>query len=104
MHDSLPMIDTDDLIRWRASLAEDVVYREFPSETIVLNLSTGKYHGLNQVGGRMLALLERVPSVGAAVAPLAAEFDQPAGVIERDIRDLCRALRDRGLISVTPTE
>jgi Coenzyme PQQ synthesis protein D (PqqD) len=52
----------------------------------------------------MLALLERVPSVGAAVAPLAAEFDQPAGVIERDLRELCRALRDRGLISVTPTE
>jgi hypothetical protein len=104
MHDSLPTINADELLASRASLAADVVYREFPSETIVLNLATGKYHGLDPVGGRMLALLERVPSIGAAVAPLAAEFGQPIEVIERDLRDFCGALRARGLISVAPAE
>ena len=33
---------------------QHVVYRSFPSETVVLNLQTGSYHGLNATAGRML--------------------------------------------------
>jgi hypothetical protein len=94
----------NDLNRARASLADDVVYRDFPSETIVLNLATGQYHGLNPVAGRMLAMLDESPSVGAAVSPLAREFGQAEEVIAQDLDGLCRALLDRGLISVAPVD
>ena len=40
------------------SIAPHVVYRSFATETVILNLQTGRYHGLNKTGGRMLELLE----------------------------------------------
>ncbi|HEX6688743.1 MAG TPA: PqqD family protein [Solirubrobacterales bacterium] len=81
-------------------LPQHVVYRSFPAETVVLNLQTGKYHGLNPSAGRMLEAVERAGSVGAAAAKVAAEFEQPQAVIERDMCDLCRLLLDRGLVEI----
>jgi Coenzyme PQQ synthesis protein D (PqqD) len=88
------------LLGERIELPQHVVYRSFPSETVVLNLQTGKYHGLNPSAGRMLEAVERADSVRDAVAQVAAEFGQPQSVIERDICDLCRLLLDRGLVEI----
>jgi hypothetical protein len=86
----------------RVRLPQHVVYREFPSETVVLNLETGTYHGLNPTGGRMLEELNRAPSVGAAAARLAAAYDQPVEVVERDLYDFCIGLIERELLTVEP--
>ena len=88
------------LLGQRIELPQHVVYRSFPSETVVLNLQTGKYHGLNPSAGRMLEAVERAASVGDAVAEVAAEFEQPQSVIERDMCELCRLLLDRGLVEI----
>jgi hypothetical protein len=50
----------------RPRVPEHVVYRTFVNETVVLNLETGAYHGLNPVGGRMLAALDGADSVAHA--------------------------------------
>jgi len=84
----------------RVAVPQHVVYRSFPSETVVLNLNTGKYHGLNATAGRMLETLERSASVRAAALTLAAEYEQPAEILERDLCALCRALLQRGLVEV----
>jgi len=88
------------LLSARIVVPQHVVYRSFPSETVVLNLSTGKYHGLNATAGRMLEMLERAPSVRAAARALAAEYEQPAEVVEGDLCALCRALLERGLVEI----
>lgn len=77
-----------------------VVYRSFPTETVVLNLQTGQYHGLNATAGRMLEQLERSASMAEAVNELELVYDQPREVLEADIRELCEALLERGLIEV----
>jgi len=79
-------------------LPEHVVHRAFAAETVVLNLDTGKYHGLNPVAGRMLAVLEQVGTVQDAARQLAVEYDQPLDTIEEDLCELCRDLLQRGLI------
>jgi coenzyme PQQ synthesis protein D (PqqD) len=79
---------------------DHVVYRAFPRETVVLNLKTGTYHGLNPVGGRMLDLLERLPTVQAAVAQIAEEYGRPVDEIESDVCELCTELLERGLIEL----
>src|SRR4051794_8476214 len=86
----------------RVSQPHHVVYREFPSETVVLNLETGAYHGLNPIGGRMLVELQKAPSVDAAVNRLAAEFGEPAEVVERDVYRFCTDLIERDLLVVEP--
>ena len=79
---------------------EHVVYRSFPAETVVLNLQTGTYHGLNPSAGRMLRALEQAGSVRAAAIALAHGYDASQDTIERDLCDLCDALSERGLIEI----
>jgi pantoate kinase len=84
----------------RARVPEHVVYRSFPQETVLLNLTTGTYHGLNATAGRMLEALERAPSIAAAAAQVAVEFSQQPALVERDLCELCGALKARGLLQV----
>ena len=77
---------------------EHVVYRDFPEETVMLNLDSGMYHGLNRTAAAMVERLGESETVGAAVDRLSADFEQPRERVERDVLDLCRALGERGLI------
>jgi hypothetical protein len=88
----------DETLSSRVRVPEHVVHREFPDESVALNLDSGMYHGLNATAAKMLAELEASASVEAAVERLATEFDQPREVIERDVLELCRSLAERGLI------
>lgn len=89
-----------DLLGQRIELPQHVVYRSFPSETVVLNLQTGKYHGLNPSAGRMLEAIERAGPLGDAAIEVAGQLGQPLPVIERDMCELCRLLLDRGLVEI----
>ncbi len=94
------VLDAESLAVARVRVPQHVVYRSFPTETVVLNLQTGQYHGLNTTAGRMLEQLERAASVAEAVVELERVYGQPREVLEADIRELCRALLQRGLIEV----
>ena len=83
-----------------AGIPANVVYRTFAAETIILNLETGKYHGLNSTGGRMLELLDRCDSVAEAAALFAGEFGKEPVEVEADVRAFCSRLFERGLIDV----
>ena len=95
------LVEKADILRSSARLPEHVVYRTFVYETVVLNLQTGKYHGLNRTGGRMLELLEREPTVGDAAAKVATEFGRPIADVEADLCDFTSDLASRGLIVLT---
>jgi Coenzyme PQQ synthesis protein D (PqqD) len=88
------------LLSGKVTVPNYVVYRSFPSETVVLNLETGKYHGLNATAGRMLEVLEQATTVGDAAAALARSYGQAESVVQRDLCELCNALLERGLINV----
>jgi hypothetical protein len=89
-----------DLLKAKVKLPQHVVYRTFPAETVVLNLQTGKYHGLNPTAGRMLETLERAESVSEAATVAAGEYDQPQATTERDMCSLCSSLLERDLIEI----
>lgn len=84
----------------RIRIPQHVVYRSSASETVVLNVQTGVYYGLNQTAGRMLEVLAKVSDIDQAVAALDTDFEVAADVIRRDIVDLCRDLESKGLIEV----
>lgn len=81
-------------------LPQHVVYRRLPSETVVFNLRTGKYHGLNATAGSMLEALERASCLRDAAVSVAEEYAQPHAVVERDMCELCDGLLARGLIEL----
>jgi Coenzyme PQQ synthesis protein D (PqqD) len=89
-----------DLLKAKVKLPQHVVYRTFPTETVVLNLQTGKYHGLNPTAGRMLETLERAESVLEAATIAAGEYEQPQATTERDMCSLCSSLLERDLVEI----
>ena len=91
-HEDRPMLKA------RLRVPDHVVYRNFGDETVVLNLDSGMYHGLNQTAAAMLKTVGESETVDAAVERLVEQFEQPREVIERDLLDLCQALSERGLI------
>src|SRR6267154_71627 len=90
--------DIPTLLAANVKVPQHVVYRSFPTETVVLNLQTGKYHGLNAPAGHMLDALARADSVRDAAAELADGYEQTQDVIENDLCNLCASLLERGLI------
>lgn len=82
------------------TVPQHVVHRSFPAETVVLNLQTGTYHGLNPTAGAMFQALERTRSVPAAAALIAERYDRPRDAIEQDLCELCEALHERGLVDI----
>jgi hypothetical protein len=84
----------------RVLVPNTVVHRSFPAETIVLDLKSGVYHGLNHVAGRMLELLAELGAVRAVADRIAEEYEQPPAQIQRDLCLLCQELLDRGLIEL----
>jgi hypothetical protein len=75
-----------------------VVFRSFVNETVLLNLESGRYFGLNATAGRMLEELVNAPTVRDAATRLAEDFGQPYEAIEDDVRTFCLDLESRGLI------
>jgi hypothetical protein len=84
----------------RVRIPQHVVYRSFSSETVVLNLATGQYHGLNATAGRMFAALEHSACLRDAASTVANEYSQPQAAVERDMGELCIGLLARGLIEL----
>lgn len=94
----VPTGDLRRLLDQRMRVPDHVVFREFAQETVVLNLETGQYHGLNPTGGRMLKAIEQAASLRAAVAELSAELPVAHDTLERDLLTFCWGLSKRGLI------
>jgi hypothetical protein len=91
-------LSSSDLLSVRVRIPQHVACRSFVAETVVLNLRTGQYHGLNPTAGRMLDTLKSAPTVGDAVADLVGEYGVGHEQIERDLLALVRGLLERGLI------
>jgi hypothetical protein len=95
-----PVIDPVRILDWKTKVPDHVVFREFALETVVLNLDTGQYHGLNATGGRMLELLKQHGSVRQAAEAMAVEFPDAAETVTRDLCIFCLALSKRGLVQL----
>jgi hypothetical protein len=91
---------TNELLAASVRLPQHVVHRSFVAETVVLNLQTGQYHGLNRTAGRMLEMLAAAPTVQAAVPEIADEYGVDAEKIQEDLLVLVRGLLKRGLIEI----
>jgi hypothetical protein len=93
-------LESGEVLAASVSVPDHVVYREFAKETVLLNLDTGQYHGINPTGGTMLRSLERAPTVGEAAAELANHFGRSRDEMEHDVCAFCNDLLERGLVAL----
>lgn len=84
------------------TLSPDAIVRELGAEAVVLDLSSGRYFGLNAVGTRVWQLLQQGLPVDALIRTVVAEYDADADAIERDVVALLDDLTTRGLAVMPP--
>lgn len=84
----------------RVVVPRHVVYRVLVSETVLLNIETGLYHGLDEIGSRFFEVILESPDLRAAVGALVQEFEAGEERIRADLIGYCLELLDRGLIEL----
>jgi hypothetical protein len=85
----------------RLTPSDQVVIRELAGESVILDLQSGLYFGLNGVGTRVWNLMAKGGSSLREVhAALRGEFDAPAGVIEQELLRFAGELCQHGLCRV----
>ena len=71
----------------RVSVPEEVLFRDLGDEAVILELSTGQYYGLDEVGSQMWRRLQEHGEVGAAYRALCDEYQVAADDLRRDLLD-----------------
>jgi hypothetical protein len=84
----------------RASILPDVLIQELQGESVLLNVRTGRYFGLDEVGTRMWAAFTTAESLRAACDALLAEYDVDRERLEQDLKALVEKLVEHGLVEV----
>jgi len=84
----------------RVKLPDDVLISDLEGESVILNLKSERYYGLDNVGTRFLTLLSTSESIEQAFETLLAEFDVEADTLRLDLTNLLVDLREQGLVEI----
>jgi hypothetical protein len=79
-----------------------VLVRRLDGESVLLNLETEKYFGLDATGTRMWEVATNAPSVEAGYGELAEEFDVEPELLRHNLTELLGQLVENGLLRVVP--
>jgi len=90
--------------RERAAVPAHVLVRLLDRESVLLNLATERYFGLDETGTRMWQLLTTLPNIDAAFQELLAEFDVEPELLRSNLTELLGRLVDNGLLEVLPAD
>jgi hypothetical protein len=82
----------------KVSIPAAVMARDVGGETVILNLESGVYFGLDAVGGRIWQLLSEGKTLGQICDVMLEEYDVTRHEIERDVQTLVESLRAHHLI------
>jgi hypothetical protein len=84
----------------RISIPDSVLSTELDSEGVLLNLETGEYFGLDEVGLEMWKALNSQPDVDVARTTLLQQFDVTEEVLARDLQEFVAKLAERKLLVI----
>ena len=82
----------------RVKVPDDVLISNLQEESVILNLDSERYYGLDSVGARMLSVLTTSNSIEAAYERLTAEYDVDREVLRKDLLELVENLIAQGLL------
>lgn len=84
----------------RVVVPKHVLVRHLDGESVMLNLETEKYFGLDATGTRMWQLVTAAPSVDAAYTQLLEEFEVEPELLRTNLTELLSRLLENGLLSI----
>jgi hypothetical protein len=84
----------------RVSIPDGVMVRELDGESVILNLDSEAYFGLDDVGTRMWSALTESETIETAYETLLAEYDATPEQLQADLGEFVEQLAASGLIDV----
>jgi hypothetical protein len=84
----------------RVRVPDEVLISNLQEESVILNLNSERYFGLDNVGTRMLNVLNDSDSIEAAYESLAEEYEVDRDVLRRDLTSLIENLMQQGLVTI----
>ena len=88
----------------RVRPAPEALIQEIAGESVLLNLDSEQYFGLDEIGTRVWRLIEQHEALRAVHAALLADFEVAPERLERDLLALVDSLIAAGLLSVCDIE
>jgi len=76
-----------------------VITRELSGETVLLNLESGVYYGLDGVGTRVWQLLTQGRTIASVCETMIEEYEVAPDVLRDDVSRLVGELRERGIVT-----
>lgn len=83
------------------SPTQSQISSELADEAVILNLDSGIYYGLNEVGARIWELIQQPRSFGELHKVLLEEYDVPAEACRQDLIKALSELKSANLIEVS---
>lgn len=78
----------------------DILFHELSGEAVLLNLDSGKYYGLDEIGTRIWMLLSQHHNLYSAFQILLDEYDVEENRLTGDLIKLVEDLVKNGLLQV----
>jgi hypothetical protein len=88
----------------RAEVLPHVLVRFLDKESVLLNLETERYFGLDETGTRMWQIVTAAPSINAAYQELQNEYDVESELLRLHFTELLGRLVDNGLLQIHPAD
>lgn len=84
----------------KVRVSEQVVFRDLDGEAVLLDLKSGRYFGLDEVGTRVWTLLVEGLDLEGVKAALLREYEVDPERLEGDILELVGVLASNGLVAI----
>jgi hypothetical protein len=81
-------------------IPDDVVFRILGGEAVILNLASGTYFGLDDVGTRMWQLMSEHGSTDKVVELMLEDYDVEESLLQSDLDKLIKDLTENGLVKI----
>jgi coenzyme PQQ synthesis protein D (PqqD) len=85
----------------RVTVPAHVLVRFLDKESVLLNIETERYFGLDETGTRMWQIVTVAPSVDAGYVRLLDEYDVEAELLRSNLTELLTRLVENGLLEIT---
>ena len=88
----------------KIQIPEDVMFRILGDEAVILNVGSGVYFGLDEVGTRMWQLMSEHGSTDKVIEVMLTEYEVDEGKLRTDLEKLIQQLSDKGLVKTDDQE
>jgi len=80
---------------------DEVFANEIDGEAVMMNIQTGKYYGLDEIGSRIWELMEHKIQVKEIIGQLQKEYDVSEQQCKTDVLNLLNELKSNQLIEIS---